>query len=74
MSYFAALKDFLIRRENLDVKEILDVTEDQEDYGYCVEGTCWYTQVVLRISYRNSNNQKVFYNYVGDFQDIIKEL
>lgn len=75
MTFLDNLKDAigdLLRGYGVDVVKVLDYEEVTEYGGYCE--TCAYEEVILHITYLDSNANVQKYRYWSNFADLIRAL
>lgn len=55
-----------------DVREVLDVQQDERSGGYCE--TCWYEEIVVEITYTDSEGERQTHTFYGDMGEFMREL
>lgn len=72
-TFHGALLDYLKKfGAHLDAKEVTGYEDDTESSGYC--DTCWYEEAIVRICYKNANDEVLEHTYYGSFADLIRSL
>lgn len=67
-----AMKTVLEREGVADVARVVHWEENSYTDGFCEP--CRYTQIVVEITYRDTNDRYLVHTYRGDFADLIREL
>lgn len=70
-SFYEAITKWLKSRD-VDAEKVVSVEQDTQVLGYCE--TCEYTQIIVNISYNDSEGFSQLYEYFGSMAEMINDL